>query len=76
MEAMNHEYYVSPEVAKLLEQAGFDWKCRKCYNKGVLFDMEPDEIRAQTPSTFFRRCFSANSRCSTEMVKRSKEYSY
>ena len=46
---MNHEYYVSSEIAKLLEKAGFDWKCRKCYNKGVLFDMEPDEIRTQTP---------------------------
>ena len=49
METMNHEYYVSPEIAKLLEKVGFDWKCRKCYNKGVLFDMEPDEIRTQTP---------------------------
>lgn len=49
METINHEYYVSSEVAKLLEKAGFDWKCRKCYNKGVLFDMEPDEIRTQTP---------------------------
>ena len=49
METMNHEYYVSFEIAKLLEKAGFDWKCRKCYNKGVLFDMEPDEIRTQTP---------------------------
>lgn len=47
--AMNHEYYVSSEIAKLLKEAGFDWKCRKCYNKGVLFDMEPDEIRTQTP---------------------------
>ena len=49
MKTMNHEYYVSLEIAKLLEKAGFDWKCRKCYNKGVLFDMEPDEIRTQTP---------------------------
>ena len=49
METMNHEYYVSSEIAKLLKEAGFDWKCRKCYNKGVLFDIEPDEIRTQTP---------------------------
>ena len=49
METMNHECYVSFEIAKLLKEAGFDWKCRKCYNKGVLFDMEPDEIRTQTP---------------------------
>lgn len=44
-----HETYVSLEVAKLLKQAGFDWKCRKCYNNGVLFDMESDEIREQCP---------------------------
>ena len=49
MNETNHEYYVSSEIAKLLEKAGFDWKCRKCYNKGVLFDMEPYEIRTQTP---------------------------
>ena len=49
MNETNNEYYVSSEIAKLLEKAGFDWKCRKCYNKGVLFDMEPDEIRTQTP---------------------------
>ena len=49
METTNHEYYVSLEVAKLLKKAGFDWKCRKYYNNGVLFDMEPDEIRVQTP---------------------------
>lgn len=49
METVNHEYYVSPEVAKLLKKAGFDWKCRKCYNNGVLFDMEADDIRAQVP---------------------------
>ena len=49
METMNHEYYVSSEIAKLLEKAGFDWKCRKCYDKGVVFDMEPDEIRTRTP---------------------------
>ncbi len=27
MEISNHEYYVSLEVAKLLKEAGFDWKC-------------------------------------------------
>lgn len=49
MKTINHECYVSLEVAKLLKEAGFDWECRKCYNKGVLFDMEPDEIRTQIP---------------------------
>ena len=27
MNKTNHEYYVSLEVAKLLKEAGFDWKC-------------------------------------------------
>lgn len=27
METINHEYYVSLEVAKLLKEAGFNWKC-------------------------------------------------
>lgn len=31
MEVINHEYYVSLEVAKLLKEAGFDWECRECY---------------------------------------------
>ena len=30
METINHEYYVSLEVAKLLKEAGFGWECR-CY---------------------------------------------
>ena len=49
METINHEYYVSLKVAKLLRDAGFDWRCRKCYNNGVLFDMESDEIRTLAP---------------------------
>ena len=31
MTAINHEYFVSFEVAKLLKQAGFDWECKTCY---------------------------------------------
>lgn len=31
METVNHECYVSLEVAKLLKKAGFDWKCETCY---------------------------------------------
>lgn len=27
----NHEYYVSLEVAKLLKEAGFDWKCNGAF---------------------------------------------
>ena len=32
MGTTNHEYYVSLEVAKLLKEAGFDWKCREYYH--------------------------------------------
>lgn len=49
MNKIDHEYFVSLEVAKLLKETGFDWECRKCYNNGVLFDMESDEIRTQVP---------------------------
>lgn len=31
METVNHECYVSLEVAKLLKEAGFDWACREYY---------------------------------------------
>ena len=31
METMNHECYVSLEVAKLLKDAGFDWECKEYY---------------------------------------------
>lgn len=31
METTNHEYYVSLEVAKLLKEAGFNWKVRYMY---------------------------------------------
>ena len=31
METANHEYYVSLEVAKLLKEAGFNWKVRYMY---------------------------------------------
>lgn len=33
MEAVNHEYYVSFEVAKLLKEAGFDWEVQSYYSK-------------------------------------------
>ena len=31
METINHECYVSLEVAKLLKDAGFDWECKEYY---------------------------------------------
>lgn len=33
MEIINHEYYVSLEVAKLLKKAGFDWEVQSYYSK-------------------------------------------
>lgn len=33
MEVINHECYVSLEIAKLLKDAGFDWKCINRYIK-------------------------------------------
>lgn len=32
MKTLNHECYVSLEVAKLLKEAGFDWECCYCYD--------------------------------------------
>lgn len=32
MNEINHECYVSLEVAKLLKEAGFDWKCDRFYD--------------------------------------------
>lgn len=32
MKTINHEYYVSLEVANLLKEAGFDWECCYCYD--------------------------------------------
>ena len=38
MEIMNHEYYVSLEVAKLLKEAGFDWECSCYYSVNTLHE--------------------------------------
>ena len=38
METMNHEYYVSLEVAKLLKEAGFDWECTHYYSVNTLHE--------------------------------------
>ena len=35
MKIINHECYVSLEVAKLLKEAGFDWECYKVYKNDV-----------------------------------------
>jgi hypothetical protein len=31
MKTINHEYYVSYEIAKLLKELGFDWECNYHY---------------------------------------------
>lgn len=41
METINHECYVSLEVAKLLKKAGFDWECR-CYYPGNFLKSQYD----------------------------------
>ena len=38
METMNHEYYVSFEIAKLLKEAGFDWECSCYYSVNTLHE--------------------------------------
>ena len=36
METINHECYVSLEVAKLLKEAGFDWECPYKYERSIM----------------------------------------
>ena len=53
METINHEYYVSFEVAKLLEQAGFDWEVEYVYNfckliRSVAYPILENELAAPT----------------------------
>lgn len=43
MEIVNHEYYISLDVAKLLEQAGFEWRCKYAYITTPVGDMPTDE---------------------------------
>ena len=38
MTIINHEYYVSLEVAKLLKEAGFDWECSCYYSVNTLHE--------------------------------------
>ena len=36
MKTMNHECYISLEVAKLLKEAGFDWECTHKYERSII----------------------------------------
>ena len=38
MEIINHECYVSFEVAKLLKEVGFDWECKTYYDISLYRD--------------------------------------
>ena len=38
MKTINHEFYVSLEVAKLLKEAGFDWECSCYYSVNTLHE--------------------------------------
>ena len=38
METINHECYVSLEVAKLFKEAGFDWECTHYYSVNTLHE--------------------------------------
>ena len=46
-----HEAFVSLETAKLLKQAGFDWKCQHCYFNGK-FDCDLYEPENFLDSTY------------------------
>ena len=44
MNEINHEYYVSLEIAKLLKKAGFDWKVEFFYQDEILRSVLPDVL--------------------------------
>ena len=76
----NHEYYVSLEVAKLLEEAGFDWGCKKIHFKtgykgnDDVWELEDNYKNTKRVLELLPTC--TNSRCSTTMVKGSEGYTY
>lgn len=59
MEAINHEYYVSLEVAKLLKEAGFDWKIVSYYVRYYEGDGNDNSI----PTEEFRLHINNNTYC-------------
>ncbi len=52
METVNHECYVSLEVAKLLKKAGFDWECEMihfCYvEDDYMWNLEDNDKKAKS----------------------------
>ena len=57
IEIANHEHYVSLEVAKLLKEAGFDWKCNLYFSElnvskeAGIFDATTNKIYGVFDST-------------------------
>ena len=45
METMNHEHYVSFEIAKLLKEAGFDWECIEYYPSSFMACRYEDYVK-------------------------------
>ena len=64
METINHEYFVSFEVAKLLKQAGFDWGTYNAYNNDSIF---ADKNRSLIIWNHFSNYYSAPT---TEVAQR------
>ena len=52
METVNHECYVSLEVAKLLKKAGFNWECKMihfCYvEDDYMWNLEDNDKKARS----------------------------
>jgi len=59
MKMVNHEYYVSLEVAKLLKEVGFDWKCKFYFSELIndptkeagIFDAATNKVYGRFDST-------------------------
>ena len=64
MTAINHECYVSLEVAKLLKKAGFDWDTYNAYNNDGIF---ADKNRSLITWNHFSNYYSAPT---TEVAQR------
>ena len=45
MEIINHECYVSLEIAKLLKRAGFGWEGKSYYQGGIFYPYSVDRER-------------------------------
>ena len=53
MDTINHEYYVSLEVAKLLKEAGFDWEIKTFYFNNELGETMLGDVKNHNFSNKF-----------------------